>query len=187
MNHAQSLDSWLNIEEQMGAVVENATPAVGPVHVECALPLHRLGEARRQENISRGTVARRLGVTVEEVRRQECETTDMPLSTLYKWAKVLDQPVTELLQETDYSLAMPLFNRAHMALVMKTAITILERAGDPRTKRLAQTMVDQLTEIMPELRGMAAWQIVGKRRRRDELGIAAERGLPDAFFRNVAD
>ena len=41
MNHAQTLDSRLNIEEQ--------TPAVVPIHLECALPLHRLGEARRQE------------------------------------------------------------------------------------------------------------------------------------------
>lgn len=187
MNYAQSLDSQLNIEGQMVAVVGNATPAGVPVHVECALPLHRLGEARRQENVSRGTVARRLGITVEEVRRQECETTDLPLSVLYKWAKVLDQPVTELLQETGYSLSLPLFNRAHMALVMKTAMTILERAGDPRTKRLAQTMVDQLIEIMPELRGVDAWQIVGKRRRRDELGIAAERSLPDEVFRDVVD
>ncbi len=187
MNHAQSLDSRLTLEEKKGAVVENATPAVVPVHEECALPLHRLGEARRQENISRGTVARLLGITVEEVRRQECETTDLPLSVLHKWAKVLDQPVTELVQETGDSLSMPLFNRAHMVLVMKTAMTILERAGDPRTRRLAQTMVDQLTEIMPELRGAFAWPTVGKPRRRDELGVAAERSLSDEVFRHVVD
>lgn len=187
MNHAQELDLQLNIEEQMVAVAENATAAAAPVHVECALPLHRLGEARRQENISRGAAARRLGVTVEEVRRQECETTDLPLTVLYQWAKVLDQPVTELLRETGYSLSLPLFNRAHLSRVMKTAMTILERAGDPRTTRLAQTMVDQLIEIMPELRGVDAWQIVGKRRRRDELGVAAERRLSDEVFQNVVD
>jgi transcriptional regulator with XRE-family HTH domain len=184
---AQSLDSQLNIEEQMVAVVENATPAVVPVHGECALPLHRLGEARRQEDIPRRTLARHLGITVEEVRRQECETTDLPLSVLYKWAKVLNQPATELMQETRYSLSMPLFNRAHMVLVMKTAMAILERAGDRPTKRLAQTLVGQLIEIMPELRGVDAWQIVGKRRRRDELGIAAERSLSDEVFWDVAD
>ena len=60
---------------------------------------------------------------------------------------------------------------------MKTAMAILERTGDPRTKRLAQTMVDQLIEIMPELRGVSAWHVVGKRRRLDELGIAAERSF----------
>jgi hypothetical protein len=128
-----------------------------------------------------------LGVTVEEVRRQECETTDLPLSVLYKWATLLDQPVTELLRETGYSLSLPLFNRAHMGRVMKTAMSILERAVDPRTKRMAQTMVDQLIEIMPELRGEEAWQIVGKRRRRDELGVAAERRLSDEVFQDVVD
>ena len=56
MNLAQTLDSPLNIEEQ--------TPAVVPIHLECALPLHRLGEARRQEDISRRSVARHLGITV---------------------------------------------------------------------------------------------------------------------------
>ncbi len=187
MDYVQSLDSSLNIEEQMGAFVENATPAVVPVHGECALPLHRLGEARRQEDISRGTVAHRLGITVEEVRRQECATADLPLSVLYKWAKVLNQPVTELVQETGDSLSMPLFNRAHMVRLMKTAMTVLEGAGDPRMKRLAQTMVDQLIEIMPELRGVPAGFSVGKRRRLDELGVAAERSLSDEIFQHAVD
>ena len=65
---------------------------------------------------------------------------------------------------------------------MKTAMAILEQTGNPRTKRLAQTMVDQLTEIMPELRGINAWPAVGKRRSLDELGIAAERSLSDEVF-----
>ncbi len=95
--------------------------------------------------------------------------------------------VAELVQEPGDSLSTPLFNRAHMVLVMKTAMTILERAGDPQTKRLAQTIVGQLIEIMPELRGVDAWQIVGKRRRRDELGIAAERSMSDEVFRDAVD
>ena len=62
---------------------------------------------------------------------------------------------------------------------MKTAMVILEQTRDPRTRRSARTMVDQLIEIMPELRGIAAWHVIGKRRRVDELGIAAERSLSD--------
>jgi transcriptional regulator with XRE-family HTH domain len=178
MDCAQSLDSRLNNEEQMAAVVGNAPPTVVPVPVERAIPLHRLGEARRHEEVTRRTMAHRLDITVEEVRRQECETADLPLSVLHKWAKVLHVPVTQLVQEADDPLAMPLFNRAQMVLVMKTATTILERAGDLRTKRLAQTMVDQLIEIMPELRGVSAWPTLGKSRRGfDELGSAVERGL----------
>ena len=158
-----------------------------PIHLECALPLHRLGEARRQEDISRRNVARHLGITVEDVRRQECKTTDLPLSVLHKWAKVLGLPVAELVEEPDDSLSTPLFNRAGLVRVMKTAMAILERTGDPQTKRLARTMVDQLMEIMPELRGVIAWHAVGKRRRLDELGIAAERSLSDDVFMDVVD
>lgn len=187
MIRARSLDLQLNIGEPMVAVVGNPTPAVVPLHVERALPLHRLGKARRQEDITRRTVARHLGITIEDVRRQECETADLPLSELRKWAKVLNLPVAELVEEPDDSLSRPLLNRARLILVMKTAMTILERGGGPRTKRLAQTMVDQLTEIMPELHGVAPWQIVGKRRRLDELGLAAERSLPEDAFMDVVD
>jgi transcriptional regulator with XRE-family HTH domain len=179
MNRAQTLDSRPDIEEQV--------PAVVPIHLECALPLHRLGEARRQENVSRQKVARQLGITVQDVEQQECKTTDLPLSVLHKWAKVLELPVAELVEEPADSLSTPLFNRAHLVRVMKTARAILERSGDLRTKRLAQTMVEQLAEIMPELRGVSAWNAVGKRRSLDELGIAAERGLSVKVFMDVVD
>jgi len=125
-----------------------------PIHLNGAHPLHRLGEARQQEHVSRYTVARHLGITVEEVRRQECRTTDLPLSVLHKWAEALGLPVAELIVEPDDSLSMPLFNRARLVRVMKTVMAILERTRNPQTKRLARSMVGQLREIMPELCGM---------------------------------
>jgi len=179
MNRAQTLDSQLNIEEQ--------TPAVVPIRVECARPLHRLGEARRQEDISRHNVAHHLGITVQDVRRQECTTTDLPLSLLHKWANALGLPVAELVEEPDGSLSTPLMNRARLVRVMKTAMAILKRTGDPQTKQLARNMVDQLIEIMPELRGIVAWHAVGKHRSLDELGSTAERGFSDEVFIDVVD
>ena len=146
MNRAQTPDSRLNIEEQ--------TPTLIPIHLNGARPLHRLGEARQQEHISCRTVARHLGITVEEVRRQECKTADLPLSVLHQWAEALGLPVAELVVEPDDRLSTPLFNRARLVRVMKNAMAILERTRNPQTKRLAQTMVDQLKEIMPELRGV---------------------------------
>ena len=130
MDCSQTLASRLNIAEQ--------TPAVVPIHLERALPLHRLSEARQKEHVSRISVARHLGITVQDVRQQECETTDLPLSVLHKWAKVLGLPVAELVQEPDDLLSMPLSNRARLVRVMKTAMAILERPGNLRTKRLAQ-------------------------------------------------
>ena len=179
MKLAQTLDSQPNIEEQ--------APAAVPIDLECGPPLHRLGEARRQEGASRRTVARHLGITTEDVRQQECQTTDLPLSVLHKWARVLGLPVAQLVEEPDDSLSTPLFNRANLIRVMKTAMAIREQTRDPRTKRLGQTMIDQLMEIMPELRDVSAWQAVGQRRRLDELGIAAERGLSHKIFMDVMD
>jgi transcriptional regulator with XRE-family HTH domain len=146
MNCAQTPDSRLNIEEQ--------TPTLIPIHLDGAHPLHRLGEARQQEHISRSNVARHLGITVEDVGRQECKTADLPLSMLHQWAEALGLPVAELVVEPGDSLSTPLLNRARLVRVMKNAMAILERTRNPQTKRLAQTMVDQLREIMPELHGV---------------------------------
>ena len=179
MNCTQTLYSRPSIEEQ--------SPVVVPIHLECAPPLHRLGEARLQEDISLDSVARQLGITVQDVKRQECRTTDLPLSVLHKWAKVLGLPVSELVKEPNGSPSTPLLTRARLIRVMKTAMAILERAGNLRTKRFAQTMVDQLIEIMPDLRGVGAWHVEGRRRRLDELGVAAERILSDDVFRDVVD
>ena len=179
MNLAQTLDSQSNIEEQV--------PAMVPTHLECGRSLHRLGEARRREDVSRRTVARHLGITVEDVERQECKTTDLPLSVLHKWAKVLGLPVCELVKEPDGSLSAPLLIRACLVRIMKSAMTILKRARNPRTKQLAQTMVDQLIEIMPELRGVSAWRAEGKSRRLDELGVTAEQSFSEDDFKDAVD
>jgi hypothetical protein len=52
---------------------------------------------------------------------------------------------------------------------------------------MAQTLVEQLIEIMPELRGVSAWHTVGKRRRLDELGVAAERSLSEEVFIDLSE
>ena len=48
-------------------------------------PLHRLAAVRRLQGMSRRTIARRLNVDAAEIRRQEEETADLPLSVLYQW------------------------------------------------------------------------------------------------------
>ena len=161
-------------------------PAAVPLHVPSTVPLHRLGEARQREQISRCNVARHLGIAVQDVRRQKRSTTDLPLSVLYKWAEVLELPVAELVEEPSDSLSSRLVHRARLVRVMKTAMSLLEQSGDPQTRQFAQTMVNQLIEVMPELRGYAE-HAVGKRRSLDELGIAAERSLPDDIFTDRTD
>lgn len=145
-------------------------------------PLHRLKAVRRQEQISRATLARRLGTTVHDVERQEEETSDMLLSTLYQWQEALDVPISELVAEPEQSLSAPIMRRAQLLRIMKTAVTILERSRQSSIRRFAQTMVDQLTELMPELKEVTPWPAVGKRRSRRDVGQAARRCISSQFL-----
>jgi transcriptional regulator with XRE-family HTH domain len=150
-------------------------------------PLHRLAAVRRLQGVSRRTVARRMNVDLMEIRRQERETSDLQLSQLYEWQKALEVPVTELLVESEDTLSEPLLKRAQLIRLMKTALAILEQAEQEPVHLMAQTLVDQLTEMMPELQGVSPWHAVGKRRRLDELGVAAQRSLSDDVFLDMND
>jgi transcriptional regulator with XRE-family HTH domain len=150
-------------------------------------PLHRLGIVRRLQGISRRTVARRLNMEVARVKIQERPTSDLLLSKLYEWQDVLEVPVTELLVEATNELATPVLKRAQLVRMMKTALAIREATAEEPIRRMAQTLVDQLTEVMPELRAVSPWHTVGKRRRRDEFGVAAERRLSEDVFIDLMD
>jgi transcriptional regulator with XRE-family HTH domain len=150
-------------------------PAVGR-------PLHRLATVRRQQRVSLHAVARRLGIGVEAVRQQECETSDLPLSALYGWQSVLDVPIAELLVEPDDGLPSSILLRSQLVRLMKTVQTISEKAKQESVRRMAQTAINQLVEIMPELAEVGVWNIGGRQRRRNELGVAAHRRLSDDVF-----
>ena len=128
-----------------------------------------------------------MNVEVAEVKRQEEETSDLPLSTLYLWQKALDVPLVELLVESDDRVSQPLMQRAQLVRLMKTAMAIMEQADQEPICLMTQTLIDQLTEMMPELQGVSPWHTVGKRRRLDELGIAAQRSLSDEVFMDLTD
>ena len=145
-------------------------------------PLQRLALVRRQQGLSRRTVARRMNVDIEQVRLQECETADLPLSVLYAWQKALDVPVGELLVEAGDSLTSPVLERSQLVRLTKTVLAIREEAKQESIRRMAQTAVNQLIEIMPELAEVGPWHAIGKRRRLNELGIAAQRHFNDDVF-----
>ena len=114
--------------------------------------LHRLQDVRRQEGLSRRTVAQRLGITVRDVKQQEQGATDLPLSVFYQWQQILDVPVADLLMPPTDSLSAPVMKRAQMVQLMKMAATISEQAREVSMRRLARHMVEQLVDIMPELK-----------------------------------
>ena len=169
------------------SIVVTTIPDVGSQPAAVALPaaqppLHRLGTVRRREGVSRRSVARRLNASIAEVKRQEDETADVPLSDLYKWQEVLEVPMSELLIESSEPLSSPIRERAKMLRIMKTAVTILERSRQASIRRLAQTLVEQLIELMPELEGVSPWPTVGKSRLPSDYGQVMHRRLPDELF-----
>lgn len=151
-------------------------PVAGP------RPLHRIAEARRQQGISARSAARRMRTTMDQIRREEEPTCDMPLSELYRWQRALQVPVTELLVDSEAPLSEPVLTRARLLRVMKTVRAIKETAGTAPVLRFATMLEQQLVEMMPELKDVDAWHSVGQRRSPNELGRAAERAIPDSFF-----
>lgn len=147
--------------------------------------LHRLAKARRQQGMSLRTMARRLRVDVATIVAQEQETADPSLSVIYAWQRILDVPVADLLEEADARLSAPVFERARLVKLMKTAAAILEKAHSNSLRGLVTALIEQLVEIMPELRDVTAWNTVGQRRTLDDYGRVAERQVPDDFARRA--
>jgi transcriptional regulator with XRE-family HTH domain len=141
-------------------------------------PLHHLGEVRRRERLTRRKVAQLLGISIGEVEQQEQPSSDMRLSELLRWQKALKVPIAELLNEPDGELSPPVQWRARLLRAMKTVRSIQEKTRQVSVRRLAETLVDLLLEVMPELEDTAAWPTVGQRRQQRDLG--------QAFFRKLA-
>jgi transcriptional regulator with XRE-family HTH domain len=144
--------------------------------------LHRVATVRQQQGVSLRSAARQLGTDVRNLRQQEGETTDLRLSQLLEWQRVLEVPIVDLLIEPGTPLSRPVLERARLVRLMKTVMAIRQQAPSTRVQRLTQTMVDQLVEIMPELAQVGPWHSVGQRRSLEEYGVAAQRSLSDDFF-----
>jgi transcriptional regulator with XRE-family HTH domain len=152
-------------------------------------PLHRIQEVRRLQGMSLRTAARQLGTDIRSIRAQEQATTDLRLSDIYNWQRALDVPVSELLVDEDETLSRPVRERAAMLKIMKTARSLVELASDAGTRRMAENLVDQLLDLMPELKEVSPWHSVGQRRSLDEMGRIAEQPLgdPAVYYREACE
>jgi hypothetical protein len=65
---------------------------------------------------------------------------------------------------------------------MKSARALLETAEGASTRRMAENLVEQLSELMPELAEVGPWHSVGQRRSLDEMGRIAEQPISDGMF-----
>lgn len=148
---------------------------------------HRIADVRRQQGVTLRNVARRLGIPLPVVRRQEQADCDMRLSELLRWQEVLEVPIAELLVEGDGQLSGPVLARSRMVKLMKTAAAIRERSRDPSISRMVAMLIEQILEIMPELADVTPWHTVGQRRTRDDLGRTARMVVPEDAFRGGYD
>src|SRR5687768_14154336 len=144
--------------------------------------LHRIQEARRLQGMSLRTAARQLGTDIRSIRAQEQATTDLRLTDIYNWQRALDVPISELLVDEDEPLSRPVRERGAMLKIMKTARSIVESAPSGPARRMAENLVEQLLEIMPELKEVSPWHSVGQRRSLDEMGRIAEQPICDNMF-----
>lgn len=148
--------------------------------------LHRIAAARHRQGVSVRSAARRLGISIDQVREQEEPTHDLMISELQAWQRVLEVPINDLLVDCEAPLSAPVLTRARLLKVMKTVRAIKEANKCLSIERMTTMLEQQLIEVMPELRDVAPWHSVGQRRSHDELGRAAERTLPDNFFTDPA-
>jgi hypothetical protein len=146
---------------------------------------HRIEQVRRQQGVSLRRVARALKIDMHEARRQEQPSSDLKLSEVYAWQSVLDVPVEDLLAEGTEPLSAPVLERARLLKLMKTAAAIQEKADNSSIRRMAEMLITQLIEIMPELEGVSPWHVVGQRRTLEEYGRVVERRLSDGVWRDL--
>lgn len=149
--------------------------------------LHRIRTVRLQQGVSLRSAARQMGSDIRSLRLQEQESTDLRLSDLHKWQKALDVPLTDLVEESDEPLSRPVLERARLIRLMKTAKAIEERSPTASVSRMAETLVSQLLEIMPELEDVSPWHQFGQRRSLDELGRVADRCISDDMMSDHLD
>jgi len=149
--------------------------------------LHRIRAVRLQQGVSLRSAARQMGSDIRSLRLQEQESTDLRLSDLHKWQKALDVPLTDLVEESDEPLSRPVLERARLIRLMKTAKAIEERSPTASVSRMAETLVSQLLEIMPELEHISPWHQFGQRRSLDEFGRVMERRMSDDLMSDSLD
>jgi hypothetical protein len=142
--------------------------SAGPKSGASLRALHRIREVRREQGVSSKRASQLMGKSVEAIRAEEAETTDLRLSQLYEWQRLLEVPIEDLLVEPHAPLSEPVLKRARMVRLMKTVQAIMERSSQPSVRRLAQTMVNQLVEIMPELEGVTPWNSLDRKKARNQ-------------------
>ena len=164
------------------SIVEFSATGTSPPKVGTGPPrrvvLHRIREVRKEQGISLRAAARRIGCEVSRLKDQERVDADFLLSDLYAWQQALGVPVQDLLVECEEPLSAPVLEMSRMIRLAKTIATIQDRSESESITRLANMLMSQLLEIMPELSDVGPWPTT-RPRTLDDLGRVCERRLSE--------
>lgn len=164
------------------SIAEFSATATSPPTVGTGPPqrrlMHRIHEVRTQQGVSLRAAARKIGIEASRLRDQERADADLALSDLYAWQKALGVPVQDLLVECEEPLSPPVLEMSRMIRLAKTIATIQERSDSVSVSRLADMLMGQFLEIMPELADVGPWPTT-RPRTLDDLGRVCERRLAE--------
>jgi hypothetical protein len=76
--------------------------------------------------------------------------------------------------------------RARLLKVMKTAMAIRRQARTESQRRMTCLLIEQLLEIMPELKEVSGWPAVGHRRRANEIGRIGENPVSEDWLHEAS-
>lgn len=144
--------------------------------------MHRIADVRQRQGVTLRNVARRLGIELAVVRRQEEPDCDLRISDVMLWQEVLEVPIAELLVEADGQLSGPVLERSRMVKLMKTAAALRERTAGTAAARMTEMLVEQILELMPELADVGPWHTALARRPLDDVGRTARCTVSDELF-----
>ena len=144
--------------------------------------LHRLATVRKQERVSWKSLSRRSGIPIADLKRQEDETNDLLLSTLYRWHAAINVPVEELISEPNERISSSLRFKTQLIRVTKTVLLMLEQSDDEKTDILAKEILGQLFEIMPALKEVGPWPTRNYARPKTELPKILDQQISADWF-----
>ena len=133
---------------------------------------HYLKETFKNQGLSIAYCAKKMGISVEEAIRQMDPEYNLSLRQMFAWSEALDVPLPELLP-FDSRTSDPIRNRGLLLRIVKTARTIQNLSKNTPVQYAAQTLVDQLLELIPEYANVEPWPTVGKSRAAKSEGVAA--------------
>lgn len=143
---------------------------------------HRLATVRRQERVSWKSLSRRSGIPIADLKRQEDESNDLLLSTLYRWHAAINVPVEELISEPNEHISSSLRFKTQLIRVTKTVLLMLEQSNDEKTSILANEILAQLFQIMPSLKEVGPWPTRNYARPKSELPKILDHQISSEWF-----